>query len=266
MTINFDIALVGAGLHPRLHMTPEAHAVLREAQHVFHLTADHQYIEQVSGGKCVDLGPLYTSTRDSAVYKTIANQVLEEASACPVAFVTYGHPMVLVDSNQMILEMARAQGLNVRIVSGVSSISVMLERLALDVGLAGLQIMEANQMVALRHHPSPTMACFILQVGAFGARTLTVDRKNHPRRFDHLRDFLLKSYSPDHPIVLLTCAYLSDMQDIAIQLPLSQLSEAWNEIHTGMSLYIPPNIPTNVDQNFLDSLERPIQVFAEDLL
>lgn len=258
-----DLSLVGVGLDPSRHMTAEAKAVLRESRIVFHLTASHELIRSLAGGKTVDLGEHYRETASSEVYSEQVDIILSELELGPgVAFVTYGHPMVLVDTCQMLLSHLRALGRTWRVVSGISSIAVMLERLTLDVGLAGLMVIEANKMVINQVRPDPTVSTFILQVGAYGALELTLARRNHPDRFTGLRDYLMQTYRPDHPAVLITCSFRDNMEDILHHTTVGGLANDADAIHTGMSLYLPPAAP---DQNMeaVQAMSLPKDIFHE---
>lgn len=253
-----DIYLIGSGINLDDHLTPEAARKLRRCHTVYHLTAFHDRL----GGFCadvVDLRDVYFSSRDGSSYERIADMILDRARREPgVAFLTYGHPMVLVDSCQMILAAARKEGLHVDIVSGVSSIDVLLQWLQLDVGLAGLQVYEVNQLVLHGRPPNPQAACFIMQVGAFGALQLAHAGTHGPERYGALRDFLLRAYAGEHPAILVTFPFRSDMEPISVRTTIAELPDAADAIHTGMTLYIPPRKPTDIDLAFLSRLEASL--------
>ena len=258
-----DLSLIGVGLNPRLHITPEARKYMAQCRIVFHLTAEDAFIRDFVEGETVDLGPHYRKLRSVVVYDEQAEMILAEVNrGGGVGFVTYGHPMVLVDTCQILLAHARTLGFTCKVISGVSSIDAMLERLQLDVALAGLLVIEVNKMIINRILPNTTVSCFILQIGAYGSRSLTLDRRNHPNRFVGLRDYLLQAYRPDHPALLITCAFKAGMQDIVIPITIGTLAEAGAAVHTGMSLYIPPAQP-EVDNVFLARLGDEQNIFTD---
>lgn len=253
-----DIYLIGSGINLDDHLTPEAVRKLGRCHTAYHLTAFHERLAGLCA-EVVDLRDVYFSSEDGSSYRRIADMILDHARRqAGVAFVTYGHPMVLVDSCQMILAAARAEGLRVDVVSGVSSIDVLLQWLQLDVGLAGLQIYEVNQMVLHGRPPNPQAACLVMQVGAFGSLRLAHTGAQGPERYAGLRDFLLRAYAGEHPVMLMTFPFRSDMEPIAIRTTIAGLPDAADAIHTGMTLYIPPGKPSDVDPVFLSRLEASL--------
>jgi len=259
-----DLSLIGVGLDPLRHLTEEAKAALGACRVAFHLTANHDLISDLVGGTTVNLGDHYREKASSQAYAEQVEMILSEVDNGPgVGFVTYGHPMVLVDTCQMLLAALRTRGGTWRVVSGISSIAVMLERLTLDVGLAGLLVIEANKMVINQVRPDPSVATLIMQVGAYGALELTLARRNHPDRFTGLRDYLLQTYRSRHPAVLITCGHFDGMDDIVHYTTVGALAEDADAIHTGMSLYLPPAAP-EIDAEAVRAMSRPQAIFCED--
>lgn len=249
------IYLVGTGITFNKHLTPEAKECLEDSDIVYHLTAYHEDLKGLCK-RVVNLKDTYFSSCDGSAYQEIANIVVQSAiENGSVAFATYGHPLVLVDSCQMILEVAREVEIDVKVVSAISSIDILLEYLQLDVGLAGLQIYEVNKMVLYDCHPNPFISCFILQVNAYGEVNLVQDRINTSARFNGLQEFLSHTYSQDHPCVLITCPFTKDMEPIIYRTTIAELGSYFRGIHTGMSLYIPPRKPEKVNKAFEMQLE-----------
>ncbi|MEQ6204812.1 SAM-dependent methyltransferase [Sulfitobacter sp. HNIBRBA2951] len=258
-----DISFIGVGLEPERHLTREAERALQESRVAFHLTASHEFICDLVGGTAVDLGDHYRKTASTDAYTQQVEMILSELGNGPgVAFVTYGHPMVLVDTCQSLLSHLRTIRGTWRVISGISSVAVMLERFTLDIGLAGLLVIEANKMVINQVRPNPSVASFIMQVGAFGALDLTLARRNHPDRFVKLRDYLLQDYSPEHPAVFITCGHLEGMEDIMHHTTVNDMADDADLIHTGMSLYLPPAAP-NQDDRIIREMSNPQNVFHE---
>lgn len=257
----YDIHLIGTGLTLPAHLTVEARDALRSARRVYHLTAFHAELTSLCDD-VVDWKDLYLKSDDGSVYREMADILLEEARREPgVAFAVYGHPLVLVDTSQIVIIEGQREGLRINVVPGVSSIDVLLAVLQLDVGVAGLQVLEVNQMVSRRIRPNPHVACFVMQISAFGSTKLTKAKRNHPQRFRPLRDYLLQSYSPRHPAVLITCPFLPGSEVIRHMVTVGELDEASDLIHTGMTLYLPPAVVRDTDRDFDERIKGTDAVF-----
>lgn len=258
------ITLIGTGIDIDAHLTPEAIEAIRGCRKIYHLTAHHDRLAELCEGEVVNWNELYTSTHDTGVYTDMADILLSAAQEGPgVGWVTYGHPLVLVDTSRMIIARASAKKMSVRVVSGISSIDVLLQHLLLETGLAGLQVLEVNHMSLYDLLPNPYVSALIMQIAAYGASSRTGTRTNHPRRFDGLRDFLLRVYPPEHPVVLVTAPFRADMDLIMRQTTVAKLPEAHKLIHTGMSMYIPARAGRKPNPNFLAQLRSEAQAFAE---
>jgi uncharacterized protein YabN with tetrapyrrole methylase and pyrophosphatase domain len=261
-TDSYDIHLIGTGVNVEKHLTPEAIEALQSCRRVYHLTAFHNELQRHCQ-HLVDWRDFYQSGSDK-VYEEMAAVLLREARAkAPVGFAVYGHPLVLVDTSRLVIERAIELCLTVNVVPGVSSLDVLLQHLLLEVGLSGLQVYEANQLLARRIPLNPDVACLIMQIGAFGSLNRTAARRNHPHRFVALRDYLLTTYGPQHPAVLITCPYLPSMNLVRHTVPMGELDECYDFIHTGMTLYIPPTPPRQIDAAFIAQLATNDAVFLE---
>lgn len=239
-----DIVLIGTGISMPEHLTPEARAALGGCRVVHHLTAYHDLLCELCPGEVVDWQEAYLAADGARVYDDMAEAILAEAARGPgVGFAVYGHPLVLVDTCNMVIAGGIRQGLSVRVVSGISSIDVLLEYLLLDAGLAGLQVHEVNRMVAGDKVPDPEMACFIMQVGAFDQAGLRRDRPVAADHYAGLKRFLLRRYRPAHPAVLLAAPFRADMPLIRRDARVEDLDRIGEAIHTGMSMYLPPAVP-----------------------
>ncbi len=261
----YHISLIGTGIDINAHLTPEAVEAIQSCRKIFHLTAHHDRLVELCPGEVVNWADLYTATHDTSVYTTMADILLESAEQAPgVGWVTYGHPLVLVDTSRMVVAKARARGLDIRVISGISSIDVLLQHLLLETGLAGLQVLEVNHMVLYDLSPNPFVSTLVMQIAAYGAASRTGTRTNHPERFVGLRDFLLRTYPPQHPLVLITAPFQSDMDLIMRQITIADLPSAHALIHTGMSMYIPARGGRKPNPEFLLQLESETQAFIAD--
>jgi tetrapyrrole methylase family protein/MazG family protein len=139
---------------------------------------------------------------------------------------------------QRILASAREQGLEVRIVEGLSFIEPVLTCLGLD-AMEGLQIADATELAAL-HHPSmnpdrPTL------VGQLYGRHLA----------SSVKLVLMNLFPAEHQVVLVHGA--GTAEEKATALPLYELDRN-DEIDHLTTLYLPPLPETSSLESFQDTI------------
>jgi tetrapyrrole methylase family protein/MazG family protein len=176
------IVIVGLGPGNPDLLTREAWRVLSAAGHVFLRTRKHPTIVGLpKGPKLRSFDALYDRARSfDAVYTEIADTVVAAARRASngrgsrpvdVVYAVPGHPLVGERSVPMILERARAAGIAVRIVAGVSFLEPVLETLALAGrpldALDGVQLCDALDLTIAHHPPlNPDKPALIAQVYA----------------------------------------------------------------------------------------------------
>lgn len=124
MTTN--IYLLGAGILGALHLTDETKQALSSSDEVYVLHPDTELIDFIAtkyGCVVHDLAGLYgnhTIRRD--VYKEISETLVRKAaSGARVSFIVHGHPLFLVSASEYTLDLAASEGVNVKVLSAVSS-------------------------------------------------------------------------------------------------------------------------------------------------
>ncbi|MER3515269.1 MAG: nucleoside triphosphate pyrophosphohydrolase, partial [Chloroflexota bacterium] len=142
------ITIVGLGPGDPAQITREAWEVLTQASEVYVRTSRHPAIAGLPAGlKLVSFDPLYERESDfEAVYAGIAAEVLRLGRRPEgVIYAVPGHPLVGEASVTRILKEAKATGLSVRLVAGLSFIEPVLAALELD-ALDGLQVADALEI------------------------------------------------------------------------------------------------------------------------
>jgi hypothetical protein len=189
----------------------------------------------------VDWRQLYLDSHSTEVYVHMADVLLREGrEKGNVAFAVYGHPLVFVSTSVLVINGAKGLGLTVDIVSGISSIDVLLSHLLLDAGLTGLQILEPWTIVEYDEPPNPAVACFVMQVASLADHGLNSFIVCPPERLRPLQDVLLRAYAPDHPAVFVAAPYLPGSRETRVETTVGTLTRAPGDVHTGMTLYLPP--------------------------
>lgn len=141
-----------------------------------------------------------------------------------------GHPLIGEASVQLILHMARAQKLSTTIVAGLSFLEPVCTLLELDPFEAGLQLVDATNLAALRTDEIagkiiPTSPLLVAQV--------------YNRRLASAVKLALSECYPDEWPVKLVRAAGVDSEETLIEMPLYELDRNTSANHLS-TLYVPP--------------------------
>jgi tetrapyrrole methylase family protein/MazG family protein len=221
------ITIVGLGPGAPGSLTIEAHQVLTSVSQVHVRTLKHPTISALppaiqvhSFDDAYERGETFRE-----VYAHIARQVIELGLRDEgVIYAVPGHPLVGEASVRLILELAREEGLAVRIVDGLSFLEPICTILRLD-PLDGLQIEDAMTL-AEAHHPAVDPDKPLL-VGQVCSRDIAAD----------LKLSLMMAYPDDHPVTLVQAA--GTASGMARTIPLHDLDRD-SDIDHLTSLYVPP--------------------------
>jgi len=221
------ITIVGLGPGNPGLLTVEAQQILQAASEVYLRTRRHPTVEALPSSVAVhSFDEVYErASRFEEVYAEIALRIVELGHRAEgVIYAVPGHPLVGETSVQRILSLAEQNGLDVRIVEGLSFVEPVCTRLKLD-PLHGLQMTDAT-ILAMRHYPefNPDLPLLVSQLYS---RDLAADVKL----------VLMMVYPDDHAITLVRAAATED-ESLSV-IPLYQL-DRHEEIDHLTSLYVPP--------------------------
>lgn len=105
-----------------------------------------------------------TTDKFEDVYTTIVERLINAAKQGDVVYAVPGDPMVGESTTLRLLEQAKAAGITVEIVNGISFIEPMLTLIGID-ALDGLQILDGLEIAALHHPPiNPDKPALVGQV------------------------------------------------------------------------------------------------------
>lgn len=159
------LTIVGTGIRGGLQTTPEAKICIEQASKVLYLVGD-----PVSEQWLLSLNPrsesLYSRySREkprNETYREIVDEILKSLKNSPdVCVVFYGHPGVFVGPGLEAMRQARAEGIPVRMLPGVSALDNLFSDLGLDPGAAGLQCYEATGFLLYEPKIEPTAALIL---------------------------------------------------------------------------------------------------------
>lgn len=161
------ITIIGLGPGSIDHLTRKAWNALEGADTVYLRTSRHPCVSQLPASiNWLSFDEIYqTIERFEDVYTEIAARILEAAKRDGQAvYAVPGDPLVGEASVAWIMELARAQALEVEIIHGLSFIEPCLSLIGHD-ALDGLQVLDALS-VAQQYHPpiNPALPALLAQV------------------------------------------------------------------------------------------------------
>jgi tetrapyrrole methylase family protein/MazG family protein len=200
------LTIVGLGPAGPELLTRQAHDLIASADELYVRTRHHPTVAGLPfGGRLRSFDRLYRRGRTlEEVYAGIAERLVRLARRRRgVLFAVPGHPLVGERAVRLALELAAAQGVETRVVAGLSFIDAAFEAARLDPLAAGLQVVDAASLVAdhftadgrrgpfpERSRPlDPTLPAVVAQVDS-------------PRLASGLKLALLESYPPEHELLL----------------------------------------------------------------
>lgn len=239
-----DITIAGLGITNVDQVTRETERALRACNEVLFVDtgiATEAWLRTL----CPRVTDLYAeSYREGAprvnAYHHMAASTLEAAlDHAPVVFAMQGHPIVYAYAPFLIRDTAALLGLEVEVLPGISSLDCLLADLMVDPGVQGMQLYEATDLLLRKRPLQPDVPALVWQVGTVETR-LHTDRPSRPERFVRLRDHLLRSYPPQHPVTAYFAAPFPMMPPSAITFALQDLCDQAPLLHKGVTLYLPP--------------------------
>ncbi|MDX1994269.1 MAG: nucleoside triphosphate pyrophosphohydrolase [bacterium] len=220
------ITVVGLGPGDVDDLTRKAWRVLKNASTVYLRTAQHG---------CVACLPQSDTTYHSfdAVYETvetfedvyaeIVQRLLEAARSGDVVYAVPGDPLVGESTVLQLLNKAKAEGIEVEIVSGVSFVEPTLALVGVD-AMNGLQLLDGLDIAAMHHPPiNPDYPALIGQVYSRDVAS-------------NVKLTLMNQYPDGFPVVLVHSAGTEEA--VAEHLPLHQIDRSQHIQHT-TALYLP---------------------------
>ncbi len=146
------LTIVGLGPGQLDDLTRRAWRVIENAPVVYVRTAEHPCVRDLPAViRAFD--NVYESVEDFAgVYAEIAERVLAAAREGDVVYAVPGDPLVAESTVVQLLDKAKAEGIPVEIVNGISFVEPSMALLGID-AIDGLQILDAIDIAALHHPP-----------------------------------------------------------------------------------------------------------------
>lgn len=233
-----DLYLVGLGIGGFDQRTVEVDQILRDATVVLHLTAFDSKLRALTGGRVENLADVYFGKGTaSGIYEHLTDQIADVASAYKgfghVCFLTYGHPLFLVDTSWSLL---RRPDLLVKALPATSFVDRMM--VDLDVRFDyGCQMYEANRFMALQPQLDDRVPLLVSQVGEVRSNRIG-ERGRKMEWVTPLFDRVSASYPSDRRCDLVFSPYRSDMAPVVNSTTVGELAALVSSVHTGSTLFV----------------------------
>jgi precorrin-2 methylase len=237
--------IAGLGLQTVAQITREAEHAIRQSREVLYLdtgAATRQYLETL----CPRITPLFDeSYREDhprvSAYEHMAIRVIEAAlHHPPVTFAIHGHPLVAAHPPFLVLELARALGLRVAVLPGISALDAIFADLRLDPVVHGVQMYEATDLLLRRRPLLNDVPAVIWQIGPLET-ALHSQRVSRPERFTRFVAHLRRYYPARHQVAAIYCSPHPVLPPHILRFAIEDMPDHAPEIHTGFTLYVPPS-------------------------
>ncbi|MBC3927564.1 SAM-dependent methyltransferase [Undibacterium sp. CY21W] len=185
-------------------------------------------------------------------YRRMADTILHEVrQGKKVCAAFYGHPGIFACISHMAIADARQEGFEAHMEPGISALDSLVADLGIDPGTFGMQSMEATQFMIYQRQIDPTALLVLWQIGIAG--DLTLKRfETEPAHLQIIVNKLMKTYSPDHEVILYEAATHPLEQTRADKIRLCELPQAALKQIT--TLVIPAANKMQIDQDVVDQL------------
>jgi len=230
------ITIVGLGPGTVSLLTKEAEAELLRAGKIFFRMGSHPVYEWLRGlGKhlvCFD--KLYTThwPNPGDIYEFMAEALLKETALRGEAvYAVPGSPDMLEETTNLIRARALEQGIEVKVLPGVSFLEQALAEINFDYTLGLQAVLPLTHLQCGRF--TNRLALLVCQIEAVS------DAQQTPR-VDLTQEFLLKAYPPDHRVTLIWTDGLPDYKTQSKVIALKDLVREYGQAKYFASLYVPP--------------------------
>jgi hypothetical protein len=236
-----DLYLVGLGIGSFERRTVEVDEILRGCSTILHLTAFDAELRSIYGADVVSLIDLYESSDNPhEVYSRMSDLIFEYATnnlfLGPIAYLTYGHPLFLVDASWDLMAKGKIAGLRVKPIAATSYVDQLLCDLAKRFD-RGLQQYEAELFVSHRVALDDRFPLLLAQVGDFGSETLRPEGHLY-ERLTKLMTHLHDTYPSDRICHLIMSSWRSDIAPEVHTASIGKLETLLSSVHVGCSLYV----------------------------
>lgn len=237
-----NICITGLGVKFVSHLTQEVIATIKKADKLFYLSNEPAMSSwlQREGNNPSSLEDIYFKSENRLdSYQEIANEVLNSLDDFDnVCFAVYGHPTYLNKMTQLIKANADIN-IDVSILPGISSDSVMFADLGVDPVINGIMQFEATDFLRKSIKPVTTSHLVLWQPGMIGSNGHE-ESHNNREGMAQLKIHLSKSYKSEHEAVVYVASQYPLRPPKVSNVKIGLLDEL--DIDKLATIYIPPQL------------------------
>jgi uncharacterized protein YabN with tetrapyrrole methylase and pyrophosphatase domain len=254
------ISVIGRGLNPRKHLTLDAISSLQSSQAIFgaetNLTTWGELSAEFNFPQIEDISGLYHhGAKDIDNYMRFIDFAMEQMKQMnAISLVVAGHPRLGVSFIKLLKERCLAGNIQLRVIESVSSFDVMINDLEFDPIDRGSAILDANRILLFDYVIEPACGCWIYHVCSVGTTQTNYLEPQKENSLESLQRHLERFYKPTTNIYLCKAGGTDDSKGIYRELKLSELTDNLPKIDFGTTLFIPPQQPKRLNQEFLNRL------------
>jgi precorrin-6B methylase 1 len=256
-----EITIVGAGLLGTAHLGRAAEDAIRAARVVFYSSynagmADHvRRLNATAAVRLSEENEYRLGMYRPDMYRRMADAVIAEAREGPgVVVLAPGSGLVVDLVTQLVFDGARAAGLGVRALPGISSIEAVLAEVEYDAA-AGLEVLLAQKLVLHGRELDPTIASIVLQPAYFDTLHYLGAPISRAGRFDALAAQIGRTLGPDAPMALVITPTVPGDAASVFWLRLAELGRLHAVLSPRHTLFVPPERPAPIDGAFAARVE-----------
>jgi uncharacterized protein YabN with tetrapyrrole methylase and pyrophosphatase domain len=227
-------------------MTLEARATVAAADELLYLVPDPVFASWLEGlnPRARSLHPLYrTGVERTEIYAAIVDEIVGRVRAgADVCAAFYGHAGVFAFPSHEAIRRVRAEGLQARMLPGVSAEDCLFADLGVDPGAHGCQSHEATTFLVERRPVDTAAALLLWQISAIGESAYAPEPGFGG--LDALVERLREDYPAMHEVVVYEASPYPVAGPIVTRTALAKLDAA--HVTPLATLYVPP-LPAGTD-------------------
>ena len=249
-----QLIIAGLGIKDLQQMTIEARQALVDADQVLYLgTEPERHLPQMRewGVQHIrSILELYVDGEvDDSNYRRLYDETLQTVRVhAKTILVVPGHPRVGVTLVQTLIK--DSTGVEITVLPGISSFDTMINDLARDPLEKGSLIVDANRMLLFDMRWPAIVDCYLYHVCSVGTRQVHVHDAQKDNAWDLLQSHLLKIYSPDTDVQLISSATGEERRAQKHSARLSELQKLKPFVHFGTTMFIAGEKPKCFDRAF----------------
>ncbi len=253
------MTLIGSGIHTPAHLTQESIGQIKSAELVFALVPDPLGMSTLKNinPNLSNLAEYYFDPNEKdrgqdrlAGYNKMVEVVLQQVKkGKKVVCVFYGHPGIFVYPAHRMIELARAENYQAKMLPAIAASDCLYADLGIDPGDSGCISYEASQYLFFKHQINPCANLILWQIGVVGDEYLN---RLEPAEngLKMLIDKLSLHYDLQHEVILYEASRLPIMTHREQRLPLGELVNA--EVKTITTLVVPAAKSLKIDHAFCE--------------